>query len=134
MDLAAKALGDLGRCAGYTTQAPDVEERLVDGDPLDERGGVVEHLEHRLAGRRVRRQARRDEDGVRAQPTRLAAAHRAAHPAGPRLVAGAHHDANADDHRPAAQPRVVALLDGGEERIEVGVQDRRITGHERMFA
>ena len=43
------------------------------------------------------------------------------------LVAGRQHHAAADDHRPAAQPRVVALLDGGVERVEVGVQDRRVS-------
>src|SRR5215218_8376799 len=51
-----------------------------------------------------------------------------------RLVAGREHDAHADDHRPPAQPRVVALLDGREERVQVGVQYRGFRGHEHMFA
>ena len=54
-----------------------------------------------------------------------AAAHRGAHAERLRLVAGGEHDAAADDHRPAAQPRVVALLDRRVERVEVGVEDRR---------
>ena len=53
----------------------------------------------------------------------LASAHRGAHAVGLGLVAGREHDAAADDHRPAAQRRVVALLDRCVERVEVGVQD-----------
>jgi hypothetical protein len=38
----------------------------------------------------------------------------------------------ADDHRPAAQLRPVALLDGRVERVHVGVQDRAgALGHDR---
>ena len=58
----------------------------------------------------------------------LAAAHRAPHPEGPGLVARRHHHAAADDHRPAPERGVVALLDRGEERVEVGVEDRRSSG------
>jgi hypothetical protein len=49
------------------------------------------------------------------------------------LVAGRKHDTAADDHGAAAKARIVALLDGREERVEVGVQDRRFVQHERMF-
>ncbi len=68
----------------------------------------------------------RDDDRVRAQAARLRAAHRRAHAVRLRLVARGEHDARPDDHRPAAQPRVVALLDRRVERVEVGVQDRRL--------
>ena len=54
---------------------------------------------------------------------RLRPAHRRAHAARLRLVARGEHDAAADDHRPAPQPRVVALLDRRVERVEVGVQN-----------
>ena len=54
------------------------------------------------------------------------AAHRGADAERLRLVAGGEHDPAADDHRPAAQARVVALLDRRVERVEVGVQDRRL--------
>ena len=64
---------------------------------------------------------------------RQAPAHRRAHPVRLRLVARGEHDPAADDHRPPAQPRVVALLDRGVERVEIGVQDRRRLGHEHMF-
>ena len=35
---------------------------------------------------------------------------------------------------PAAQARIVSLLDGRIERVEVGVKDRRGAQHEHMFA
>ena len=50
-------------------------------------------------------------------------AHRRAHAERLGLVAGGEHDAHADQHRPAAQRGVVALLDRRVERVEIGVQD-----------
>jgi hypothetical protein len=44
-----------------------------------------------------------------------------------RLVAGGEHDTAADDHRPAEQPRVVPLLDRREERVEISVEDGRLS-------
>jgi hypothetical protein len=64
----------------------------------------------------------------------LAPGHRGSDAAGFRLVAGRQHDARTDDDRAAAQPRIVSLLDRGEERIDVRVQDRPFAGHEHMFA
>ena len=63
----AQAGGDLDGLAGDASQAADVEERLVDGDALDHRRGVVEHLEHRLAGVDVGLEARLDDHRVGAQ-------------------------------------------------------------------
>ena len=94
--------------------------------PLDERRRVVEDPEHGLARLGVGRHARRDDDRLRAETARAPAAHRGADAERLGLVAGGEHDPAADDHRPAAQPRIVALLDRGEERVEVGVQDRRL--------
>ncbi len=39
-----------------------------------------------------------------------------------------------DDHRLAAQARIVALLYRREEGVEVGVEHRGLGLHERMFA
>ena len=64
----------------------------------------------------------------------LRAAHGGAHAVGLRLVAGREHHPGADDHRTALQPRIVSLLDRGEERVEIGMQDRRGIHCERMFA
>ena len=49
-------------------------------------------------------------------------------------VARREHDSAADDHGPPAQARIVALLDGREERVDVGVQYGRLALHEHMFA
>ena len=59
-----------------------------------------------------------------AQPPRGSSTHRGANAERLRLVARREHDATADDDGPPAQARVVSLLDGREERVEVGVQDR----------
>ena len=73
---------------------------------------------HRLAGLAVGREARLDDDRLRAQPARLRAAHRGADAVRLGLVARGEHHPRADDHRTAAQPRVVPLLDRREERVE----------------
>ena len=68
----------------------------------------------------------RDDDRLAGTAVAPAAAHRGADAARLRLVAGGQHDAAADDHRPPAQARIVTLLDRRVERVEVGVQDRRL--------
>ena len=65
-----------------------------------------------------------------AEAPRLRAAHRRPDPERLRLVARREDDPAADDHGAAPEPRVVALLDRREERVEVGVEDRR-SGHDR---
>ena len=69
----------------------------------------------------------------RAQAARAPPAHRRSDSSSLGLVARREDDALADDHGPAEQARVVALLDRGVERVEIGVQDRRLQS-ERMFA
>jgi hypothetical protein len=125
---------DLGRRAREPPHPAHVEERLVDREALDERRGLVEQLEHRLARVGVGRHAGLDHDRARAEPAGLGAAHRRADAVGLRLVARREHDAPADDDRAAAKPRFVPLLDGRIERVQVGVQDRYLSGHEHMFA
>ena len=111
----------------------DVEERLVDRQALDERRRVVEHAVHGLARLRVGGEPRPDDDRLRAEPLRLRAAHRRVDAVRLRLVARREHDAAADDHRAPPQARIVPLLDRREERVEIGVEDRRLAGHEHMF-
>ena len=48
------------------------------------------------------------------------------------LVAGRQHDPTPYEYGLATELRVISLLHGREERVEVGVQDRRL--HEHMFA
>ena len=114
-----------GGCPGEAFEPADVEERLVDREPLHERRRVLEDREDGLARLRVGGHPRRHDDRVRAESARLAAAHRRLDAVRLRLVAGREHDSAADDHGPPAQARIVALLDRGEERIEIGMQDRR---------
>ena len=133
LDLTPQPRRDLRGGAGDPAEAADVEERLVDREPLDERCRVLEHPEHGLAGLGVRGHPRWDHDRPRAEPAGLRAAHRRPDAEGLGLVAGGEHDPPADEHRPAPQAGIVALLDGGVERVEVGVQDRRLAGHEHMF-
>ena len=76
-----------------------------------------------------------NDDRLGTEPPRLGAVHGGAYTEGPGLVAGRHDHPTADDHRPPSKSGVVALLDRGEEGIEVGVEDRRIRrGHEHTFA
>ena len=49
-DLGAQPRGDLDRRARHPAQPDDVEEGLVDRQRFDHGRGVVEHLEHRVAG------------------------------------------------------------------------------------
>jgi hypothetical protein len=125
-DPAAQPGGDRLRRPGDPPETADVEEGLVDRQALHHGRRVGEHLEHGPAGLHVRREARPDHDRVRTQVPGSAPAHRGADPEGPRLVAGREHDAPADHDRAVAQRGIVALLDRGEEGVEVGMQDRRL--------
>ena len=133
-DVAPQLRGDLGGRAREPLEPANVEEGLVDRQPFHGRGRVVEHPVDRLARLRVRRHARTDDDRIRTQPASLPQAHRSLDAARLRLVARGEHDASAHDHGAAAQPRVIPLLDRREERVDVGVEDRRLLPHEHMFA
>jgi hypothetical protein len=133
-DVDAKARGDVRRRACDPSQAADVQERLVDGQPFDERRGVAEDLEHRRAGLGVRLHPRRYHYRLRAQAPRLPLAHRGVDAVGFRLVAGGQHHTATHDHRATAEPRIVALLDRRVEGVGVCVQNRRLVGHRRILA
>ena len=96
--------------------------------------GLLEHVEHRPAGRRVRGHPWRHDDRIRAQPARHPSAHGGPDAARLRLVTRSQHHPSAHDDRPPAQIRVVALLDRRVEGVEVSVEDGGLTGHEHMFA
>ena len=117
----------------HAPEAVDVEERLVDRQPFDQRRDVVEDAVEGLARLRIGRHAGPDDDEIGAQPPGAPDAHRGSNAVGLRLVARREHYSGAHHHGPAAQPRVVALLDGSEEGVDVGVEDRR-PAHEHMFA
>ena len=132
--LGSQALGDLGRRAPDVVEPANVKERLLHREALDHRRGAPEDLEEIPARSDVGVEAGGDGDDVRTELAGLLDVHTAANAAGLGLIARGHHDARPDRHRPSAQRRIVPLLDRGKERIGVGVQDRRLRGHERMFA
>ena len=115
-------------------EAADVEERLVDRDALHVGSGVPEDVEDRLARLDVRVEVRRHHDEVRTQAPRRRATHRRADAAGLGLVARGHHHAAADGDGLAAQRRIVPLMNGGKECVQVSVQYVRLHEHEHMFA
>ena len=117
--LAAKSHGDLGRGSRDPLEPPDVEERLVDRESLDQRGGPLENGEYGLARLCIRRHPRRHEDRPRAQRPRPRAAHRRPDSARLGFVAGGEHDSAADDHGTTSQAGIVSLLDRGIESVEV---------------
>ena len=114
---------DLARRSRDALEPADVEERLLERHPLDDRGRVLEDAEQRLARRDVGLEPRRNDDQLRAEAPGAPPAHRAAHAVPPRLVARRHDHTASHRDRTAAQPWVVTLLDRREERIGVRVQD-----------
>jgi hypothetical protein len=116
---------------------PEVDERLVQGQRLDQRRQRPQPGHHQRTGLPVRPEPARQEGGVGAAPARLVRRHRRAHPEHPGLVRRGRHDAplaHAPDHdRLAPQRRLVALLDRREERVEVEVQHRRLGSHEAIL-
>lgn len=89
----------------------NVEQSLVDRKPFDERRGLFEDPEHRLARLGVRRRPRPDDYRLRAQPPRLCAIHRCPHSACLGLVARREHYLGSDDDGAAEETRIISLLD-----------------------
>ena len=122
----AQLLRERHRAAEEMRRAGHVEERLVDGDRLDERREAPEYLEHAVGRLRIRRHVRLHEYAVRAPLVGRAAGHRGVHAELARLVAARRDDAalvrpGPDYDGLAAPLRVVALLHGREERVHVCV-------------
>jgi hypothetical protein len=104
-----------------------VEERLVERQRLDRGREAGEDREDSAALATVFPHVAGNEDGVRAETACLEGGHRGMDAEGACLVARRGDDAagrpSADDHRAAAQRGVVALLDGGEEGVHIGVEE-----------
>ncbi len=124
---------DRGDAAVGQVGGLEVDERLVEGQRLDQRADLAQQRHHRAAGVAVGVEPAGEEGGVRAAAPRLGGGHRRVHPEGAGLVGrGRDHAAAADaadDDRLAAQRGLVALLHGGEEGVEIHVQDRRLGAH-----
>lgn len=120
---AADRAGDLGRRAEQTGAAGDVGKRLVDGNPLDHRREIAEHLNSRIAQPLVVLEMAADENQPGAELTCAPPRHAATHAESLGLVGGGQHDAAADGDRLAAQGRIEQLLDRGIEGVEIRVED-----------
>ena len=124
--------------ASATARAPvnvgddgaEVEVALVDPDLLDAGHDLADRAPHRLGVLPVERVPGPDEDDVGAAPERLGRAHRRADAEAAGDVVRRRDDAAAlriaaDDERPGAERRVLELLDGGEECVEVEMGEYR---------
>ena len=108
----------------------EIEVALVDADLLDARHDLADRAPDGLRVLPVERMARAHEDDLGAAAERLGGAHRRPDPEPPGDVVRGRDDAAAlrvaaDDERPRAQRRVLQLLDGGEERVEVEMREDR---------
>ena len=131
----AAAGRDRARASPDTRRSPPTSRNASSIESRSTTGAVsLEDVEHGLAGLGVGRQPRRHDHGLRAAAAAPPPAHRGAHAARPGLVARGQHHPAAHDDRPAAQRRVVALLDGREEGVQVGVEDGRVGHAEHTFA
>ena len=130
VDSLLQLLGGLLAVAEELLRAGQIEERLVDRERLDQRREAPEDGHDLLAHGVVLGTVDGHEDALRAERAGRAQRHGRAHAELARLVGGRADDAavvgaaTADDDRLAAQRRVVALLDGRKERVEVRMQDR----------
>ena len=124
------ALGHENRVLGVHGGGGDVHEGLVDGDLLHV-GRLVPQDGHDGGGNlAVAVEVPVGPDGIRAQLSRQRRGHGAAHPEGAGLVGAGGDDSvgvrvAADDDGLAPPGRVIQLLDGGEEGVQVHQQDGR---------
>ena len=108
--------------------AGQIEKRLVDRQRLDQRRQRLHRLAHLAADPDIFRHVGPDHRGLRAQRQRLEHRHRRAHAEGAGDVAGRRDHAAlaaADDDRPVGDLRIVALFDGGVERVAIDMGERR---------
>ena len=106
----------------------EIEVALVDSRALHARHDLADRVPHDARVLAIERVSRPQEDGGRAAPQRLGCAHRRVDAELPRGVVRGRDDAAAvrvssDDERLVAELRVLELLDGREERVEVEVRE-----------
>ena len=120
---AADRLSDLARRTEQRSCACEVSEGLVDGEPLDERRVVLQHLDGGIAEALILLEVPSDEGELRAQLARPPPGHAAVHPERLGLVGRREHHPAPHGDGLAAQRRVEQLLHRGIEGVEVRVQD-----------
>jgi hypothetical protein len=121
-------LGHGARPAEVRRHLTHVQVALVEPCALDLRHHLAHCTPHRLRVLLVEPVARAQEHGLRAAAKGLGARHRGVDPVPARDVVRRRDDAApvrvaADHERPGAQLRVLKLLHGREERVQVEVRD-----------
>ena len=124
----ANTLPDLSRRTEDAARPGDIQEGLIDAQPFDQRGHVVEDRHDLSRQHPILLEMRFEHDRTRAQTHGPRQRHCRAHAilAG-RVVRGGHHRARrppGDDDGLRHQLRPVEQLHRREERVEVDVQDR----------
>ena len=119
---------DCARAREVGCDRAEIEVALVDPRALDARDDLADRVPHDARVLPIERMPRPEEDGGRAAPQRLGGAHRRVDAELPRGVVRGRDDAaavrvSADDERLVTQLRVLELLDGREERVEVEVRE-----------
>jgi hypothetical protein len=109
--------------------ARDVGKGLVDGNPLDEGGEIVDHLDGGIAQPLIVLEMAADKGELRTELARLPSRHAAAHPEGLGFVRSGKHDPTTDGNGLAKQRRVEQLLDRGIEGIQVCMENGRCCFH-----
>jgi len=107
----------------------DVGKRLVNGNPLDERGEIAQHLDGGVAQAFVVLEMAVDKRELRTELARLPSRHPAADPEGLGFVRRGKHNPAANGDRLATQRRIEQLLDRGVEGVQVRVEDRGYRFH-----
>ncbi len=128
-DLAFDLAGDGNAVPEQAGRCGDVQKGLVDAERLDELGVRLEDLHDALGYFGVKTSARAQIDGVRAAAVRLGDRHRRPDAELSGRVVTCRHDTasrpatrvGADDDGTIGDLRVLARLDGGEERVHVSV-------------
>src|SRR5262249_38943992 len=92
---------------------------LVDGNPLDERGEITQHLHGAGAQPLVVLEMPADKSELRAKLARVPSRHPAANPEGLGFIRSGKHDLVTNGDRLVTQRGVEQLLDRGVERVEV---------------
>jgi hypothetical protein len=120
---------DFRRRAEQARGAGDIGEGFVDGDALDGRREIAQHVDGGVAEPLIVLEMAADENELRTKLARAPSGHAAANAEGSGLIRSREHHAAADGDRLAPQRRIEQLLDRGIEGVEVRVEDRGLRFH-----
>jgi len=100
-----------------------IRKGLVDRQPLHQGCVVADDLDSGIAQPLVLAEMAPHECELWTQLPRVPPGHTTTHAEGSRLIGRSQHDAAPDGDRSSTQGRIEQLLDGGIERVEVGMED-----------